>query len=217
MKKTSIIKTSFVVALGVFSTVACNNDKTTPGYTYMDDMYTSPSLETYGSSDLLPAGMEAQRPVEGTIPRGYHPYDVPNTNEGYNSTLANSTWPAEYANMDPEQGKDLYMKFCSHCHGEKGDGNGTLVQREKFLGVPGYDKARLADITPNSIYHVIMYGKNNMGSHASQLTYDERWRIIRYVWKMRMEQSGESMNVAAPATEAAPAVEAEAPQAETNH
>ena len=26
---------------------SCNIDKTTPGYTYMDDMYTSPSLETY--------------------------------------------------------------------------------------------------------------------------------------------------------------------------
>ena len=26
---------------------SCNADKTTPGYTYMDDMYTSPSLETY--------------------------------------------------------------------------------------------------------------------------------------------------------------------------
>lgn len=34
-----------------------------------------------------------------------------------------------------------------------------------------------------------MYGKNNMGSHASQLNYEERWKIIKYVWKLRQDQA----------------------------
>jgi hypothetical protein len=34
-----------------------------------------------------------------------------------------------------------------------------------------------------------MYGKNNMGSHAAQLNYEERWKIIKYVWKLRAEQA----------------------------
>ena len=35
------------------------------------------------------------------------------------------------------------------------------------------------------MYHVIMHGKGIMGSHASQLTYDKRWTIIRYVIELR--------------------------------
>jgi cytochrome c553 len=92
--------------------------------------------------------------------------------------------------FNAEDGKELYIQFCSHCHGEKGDGNGILMQREKILGVPGYGSDRLPDITPGSAYHVIMHGKNNMGSHASQLSYDERWKIIKYVFQLRAEQNG---------------------------
>jgi len=28
-----------------------------------------------------------------------------------------------------------------------------------------------------------------MGSHAAQLNYEERWKIIKYVWKLRAEQA----------------------------
>ena len=97
--------------------------------------------------------------------------------------------PQYFSTLDPENGKELYGQFCSHCHGEKGDGNGILMQREKILGIPGYGRDRLPDITPGSIYHVIMHGKNNMGSHSSQLNYDERWKIIKYVLKLREDQS----------------------------
>ena len=63
-----------------------------------------------------------------------------------------------------------------------GDGNGYLSKAEKFLGIPNY-KDR--DITEGSIYHVIMHGKNLMGSHSSQLTNKERWQIVQYVGKLR--------------------------------
>jgi len=87
------------------------------------------------------------------------------------------------------EAKQLYTMFCSHCHGDKGDGNGILVQREKILGVPSYSTERLPDITEGSIYHVIMHGKGIMGSHASQLNYDERWKIVQYVMQLRNEIS----------------------------
>lgn len=165
---------------------SCNVDKTTPGYTYMDDMYTSPSLETYAPAYQFANGLSAQLPVEGTVPRGYHPYEFANTNEGYDAAKTSLLMPEAYASEDVlTEGKELYTTFCVNCHGEKGDGNGNLVQQEKILGVPAY-KDR--DITPGSMYHVIMHGKGIMGSHASQLTYDERWKIVRYVVKLREDQ-----------------------------
>lgn len=165
----------------------------------MDDMYRSPSLETYAAAENTAQGTEAQLPVEGTVARGYVPYDLPNSNEGYEASKNNAAVPAYFAELNAEDGKELYSIFCSHCHGDKGDGNGILMEREKILGIPSYGADRLPDITPGSIYHVIMYGKNNMGSHASQLTYDERWKIIQYVMKLRQDQSA----TAAPAEPAA--------------
>jgi len=61
---------------------------------------------------------------------------------------------------------------------------GTLVKNEKFLGVPNY-KDR--DITQGSIYHVLMYGRNLMGSHSGQLTEAERWNVVQYVEHLRAD------------------------------
>ena len=58
------------------------------------------------------------------------------------------------------------------------------MKREKFLGIPSYADR---DITEGSIYHVLMYGINLMGSHASQVDQDERWKISQYVMDLRDE------------------------------
>lgn len=186
----AIIK-SLPIPVLALTVASCNTDKSTPGYTYMDDMYRSPGLETYQATDLFENGAAARTPIEGTVARGSVPYELENSNEGYMQSLTDdSAVPDYFASLNPDDGKELYNIFCSHCHGEKGDGIGILVEREKILGVPGYGADRLPDITPASAYHVIMYGKGMMGSHASQLNYDERWKVIRYVWKLRAEQSG---------------------------
>ena len=41
------IKTTLWIAGSALLLSACNSDKTTPGYTYMDDMYRSPAHQTY--------------------------------------------------------------------------------------------------------------------------------------------------------------------------
>ena len=41
------------------------------------------------------------------------------------------------------------------------------------------------EITEGSIYHVIFYGRNAMGSHASQVNEEERWQITQYVMELR--------------------------------
>ena len=189
MRKLDTLKIILASSLLLGVIASCNSEKTTPGYTYMDDMYRSPAIKTYEPSIDNPRQTSSLTPVEGTISRGYIPYDIPNTNEGYEDSKSNTSVPVNFSTLDPQEGKELYGQFCSHCHGDKGDGNGILMQREKILGIPGYGRDRLPDITPGSIYHVIMHGKNNMGSHSSQLNYDERWKLIKYVLKLREDQS----------------------------
>jgi len=179
----SILKITIALAF-IISLTSCWRDKTKPNYRYMPDMYNSVSYETYTNNPNFANGLTSQLPVEGTIARGQVPYDYADTTEGYDAALLNLKNPFEINEANLENGNKMYTIYCASCHGTKGAGDGTLVQREKILGVPNY-KDR--DITEGSIYHVIMYGRNMMGSHASQLTAQERWQVTMYVQQLRTE------------------------------
>jgi len=148
------------------------------------DMYDPVSYETYGENPYFENGLNAQLPVEGTIARGVAVYDYPDSEEGYQMAKDSLMAPFKATEASLEKGKITYNIYCSACHGDKGDGMGTLVKNEKFLGVPNY-KDR--EITEGSIYHVIMYGRNLMGSHAGQLTEAERWNVVQYVEHLRAD------------------------------
>ncbi len=167
-------------------------DKKTPNYRYMPNMYTSVSYETYGEYEILPNGQEAMLPPDGTIARGWNPYEFENTNEGKALATTNLKNPLEVSVKNLEKGKVLFEIFCAICHGSKGDGQGILVEREKFLGIPSYaDPGRT--ITEGNIYHVMMYGLNSMGSYASQTNEKERWQIAMHILDLKAALNGEPL------------------------
>lgn len=157
-------------------------DPSKPNYQYFPNMYEPVGYETYADSDAFANGIEAQLPVAGSVARGWEPYDYPDTNEGYEAAKADLKSPLEATAENSTTGKELYGIYCAVCHGNKGDGQGILMTREKFLGVPSYADR---DITSGSIYHVLMYGKNAMGSHAGQVNAEERWQIAQHVMELR--------------------------------
>lgn len=178
----SLIKIA-VIALVLVAFVSCKKD-TRPNYQFMPNMYVPVGYEAYAESDAFPNGIEAQLPAEGSIPRGYTPFDVDNTTEGYELAKTTLVSPLDSTQVDLNRGKELYDIYCGICHGNKGNGQGNLVKREKILGVPSYDDAGRA-ITAGSIYHTIHYGKNAMGSYANQLNEEERWQVVAYVLKLK--------------------------------
>src|SRR5690554_2499026 len=133
----SLVKIT-VIALVFASFVACQN-KSKPNYQFMPDMYESVGYETYSESAAFTNGVEAQLPVEGTVPRGHKPFDYENTIDGYNLAKANLMSPLDSTQVDLVRAKGLYDIYCGICHGTKGDGQGNLVKREKILGIPKYD------------------------------------------------------------------------------
>ena len=179
----SILKITIALAFLIILS-SCWGDKTKPNYQYMPDMYKSVGYETYTQNPNYANGMTTQIPVEGTIARGQVPYDFENTNEGYEAAKLELKNLLEVDEANLANGKKMYDIYCISCHGKTGAGDGVLVEREKFLGVPNY-KDR--EITEGSIYQVIMYGRNLMGSHASQLTAQERWQVTMYVQQLRTE------------------------------
>ncbi|MDY7394571.1 cytochrome c [Aureibaculum sp. 2210JD6-5] len=192
----SFIKYTSIVTLVVLMASCAGDSQRSREVQYMGDtdMYEAVPYETYSSNPILEDGMSAQHPVAGTIARGKTMYDVPNSEIGYQyakDSVRSPLWEkaptdsvAKISDENMSQGKYLYGIYCASCHGNTGDGQGVLVQNEKFLGVPSY-KDR--EITEGSIYHVIMYGRNLMGSHASQLNDKERWQVTHYVEQLRKD------------------------------
>ncbi|WP_324066873.1 MAG: cytochrome c [Flavobacterium sp.] len=176
----SLYKIVAVVGLSFMAT-SCF-DKAKPNYQFFPNMYEAVSYETYSEHDVFKGGVEAQVPAKGSIKRGFVPYEIPNTPEGYALAKATLKSPLDPTRINQDKAKDLYTVYCAICHGEKGDGKGNLVVKEKFLGVPNY-KDR--EITDGSIFHVITYGLNSMGSHANQLSQEERWMVADYVLKLK--------------------------------
>lgn len=179
-------KISVVLAL-VLLMASCF-DKSSPNYQYMPNMYEPVGYETYQGVDngLFPQGTEALLPPENTISRGYMPYKFENTLEGKDlARLEPSPLDSLETETNLAKGKELYDIYCAICHGPKGKGQGTLVKREKILGVPSYDDVA-RNITVGSTYHTIYYGLNSMGSYAAQLASEEEmWQVSEYVMKLK--------------------------------
>lgn len=178
------------VAVVIICAVSCQKNSR-PNYQYMPNMYESLSYETYGEYDVFEGKQEAMLPAEGSIPRGWKPYDFENSTAGYKLAKDTLKNPLKYTEENLEKGKALYSIYCAICHGTKGKGQGTLVKREKILGVPSYSDIGRA-ITEGSIYHVMFYGLNSMGSYASQTSEKERWQIVQYVESLKANLEGKT-------------------------
>lgn len=181
----SLFKIAFVLGI-VVSFSSCKDDQK-PNYQYMPNMYESVAYETYSESDAFnsPTGLkgkEGQLPAEGSIKRGFVPYGIPNTTEGYNFSKTITTSPLDSTAVDMKKAEELYGIYCAICHGTTGDGQGKLVKQQKFLGVPNYKDRQ---VTIGSIFHVETYGLNSMGSYANQLSQQERWMIAAYVLELK--------------------------------
>jgi mono/diheme cytochrome c family protein len=222
---------SFTYAIVALLLVSCGDStnkevdaKSNRSVQYFPNMYQSVGYEAYQEGEIFPGNVEAQKPVDGTVSRGWLPYDYEDDNEGYASAKANLENPVPLTEAHLANGQALYGIYCAICHGNKGNGVGYLVETEKILGVPSYD-AR--EITAGSIYHVMYYGINYMGSYASQTSIEERWEISHYVEALRADllgvprktvitEDGKPIEVATPATEQEGAESATVPNADSD-
>ena len=135
--------------------------------------------EYYSSNPNNPFGMNMREPVPNTVPRndqGYLPYRI-HKDSLQLAAKVKSPLPASVEIVS--EGKILYTRFCNHCHGETGQGDGLVGQVIK--GVPAYNSRSVKDKSEGHIFHVITQGIRRMGAHGSQLSVDERWKIVRYV------------------------------------
>ena len=188
--------------------VSCSKVRRNTGRAYMPDMAYSRAVETYASTEALQKkGVHYNAmPVEGTIARGdtltVYPYK--NDTAGY-AASKNFTNPLPALNaIQFKEATRLYLIYCGICHGEKLDGNGPLYKNgdgpftakpATLVGDPKYTA-----MAEGTMFHSVTYGKNMMGSYASQLSTEQRWMVIHYI---REKQAASASATPAPAKDSA--------------
>jgi len=197
MKRTTYFTAVLITALIV--TVSSCDNKRQPGKIYMPDMAYSRAYETYAERNDSVFTMDADNkggkifynnvPVAGTIKRGeLFPYTLPNDSNGYkmSANVQNPLGPLSHA--DSLEASRLFNINCAICHGAKGTANGPLSA--KIGAIANFTLPMYVAMTDGTMFHSINYGKNNMGSYASQLDRKQRWMIIKYIRTLQPKAAG---------------------------
>jgi mono/diheme cytochrome c family protein len=192
-----ILKKWFPYCLILFLLASCASDvRRDPGRVYMPDMAYSRAFETYSVTPeqreaWLKEGIHFSNvPVPGTIKRGaLFPFDLTKDKEGDTTNyVASRLVKSPLGELDAPtmvEAERLYLVNCAICHGPKLDGNGPL-----YKGGDGPYPAKPATLVGDAkyeampegqMYYSVTYGKNKMGSYASQLETRRRWMVIAYI------------------------------------
>ncbi len=177
------------ITIALFS---CSDVQRQPGAIYMPDMAYSRAYETYADHSNLDKErvFYNNMPVAGTIARGEElPFllikDVAGDSTNYIAAKqVISPLPALNASQMKEAER-LFLVNCAICHGTNLNGNGPLykdgngpypAKPAALVGDPKY-----AAMPEGQMFYSVTYGKNLMGSYASQLNRDQRWMVIHYI------------------------------------
>jgi cytochrome c553 len=185
MSKIRIFGATIMAVAATIVATSCK-DKRSTGWQYAPNMYEHIAPEYDQPNKNFEDGKTAQLPPAGTIPVGFTRFDYPNTRAGYDQANIEVKNMLAQTQANYAEGKKLYESFCSPCHGLTGQGDGGVVQHG-YPAPPSYSKGQssrggaMKDLTDGKIYHTITYGVNAMGSYASQLAPEERWKVIMYV------------------------------------
>jgi mono/diheme cytochrome c family protein len=216
MKRNSLIIIG--AALSAMTITSCFRDAKKPGLQYMPDMVKSVAVETYDESrnpDILANRksnkFSALQPVQGTIPAAqgmlpfknemydnttsYKPYHHKFSPEGEKASDADIN-PLEKTVINLNEGKRLFDIYCAPCHGKEGNADGTVTSANNKafpMGAPFsyFTDANLA-YTEGHMFYVTQYGRNMMGSYASQLNPNERWKVIMYVKQLQADYTAKN-------------------------
>jgi mono/diheme cytochrome c family protein len=188
MKKIKILFSIAAIASVAVMIESCH-DKRDPGRTYMPDMAVARSYQAYDANNLSKEGINyINYPVAGTIRRGdLLPFDVPFDSAGYkmSAQIKDPLPPLDSTHMAEAQ--RLFNINCAICHGPKMDAQGPLSASGKIPAVANLTLKQYVDMPVGTMFYSVTYGKNNMGSYASQLTREQRWMVIQYVKSHQLE------------------------------
>ncbi len=146
--------------------------------------------EYFNSNKYNPYRMNLREPAAHTVKRnayGWLPYrKVRVGKDSIDIVTAGMKNPLDSTKQILADGKVLYETYCKHCHGAKGEADGKVS--DKYAGVANLKGDAYVAISEAHIFQVITHGAGLMGSHGSQVSPDERWKIAKYVKALQKQK-----------------------------
>ncbi|MCH7399727.1 c-type cytochrome [Belliella sp. DSM 107340] len=199
-----LIRSIYVIATAgvAFGLASCSASGDHPGYEYAPQMYNSVPYEGltqivnedegqwlstredgkgefFNSNINNPHTMNMREPVANTVPRtkdGMLPYRLLAFELEKAAEVQN---PVELTDEVLAEGQQLFLQYCTACHGINGEGDGKAG--EVIGGVANLKGGAYINLPEGHIFHVIMKGKGRMGAHGSQIPQERIWKIVHYV------------------------------------
>ncbi|WP_031528341.1 c-type cytochrome [Dyadobacter crusticola] len=199
MKFKSLYKGLFVAAVFLSAVSGCKKDPSDPGKEFAPNMYLPVGYEPYKqekANPINPMGLTMRLPVAGTVARRNYQttfgktdsatvdlmvYNIPSDSISIAEKILKNPIPLNEGTL--AEGKVLYERYCQHCHGATGAGDGKVGAMYK--GVPNYASDAYKNMNEGHVFHVITYGRARMWPHGSQIDPAERWKIVHYVQKLQ--------------------------------
>ena len=104
------------------------------------------------------------------------------------------------APLDTALGHTLYTANCASCHGDRGLGDGPAARGLPIVPPPIGSASEIPDLSPTLAYNVVSVGISGSPMPAfANLSPQQRWNIVNYVWALR----GSPMEIPAAADAAA--------------
>ncbi|MCA9429930.1 MAG: cytochrome c [Candidatus Omnitrophica bacterium] len=149
-------------------------------------MKDQPRVDPYTASPLFRDETTARQPVAGTVSRnGLHE----------DSAYYQGQIDEQFIESNPEEvtmdllshGQERFRIYCAPCHGELGNGKGSIVQRG-FPEAASYHQDRLRNAPDGYLFDVITNGYGKMMPWRSQIPVGDRWAIIAYIRALQLSQ-----------------------------
>ena len=182
------MKKPHLIFLLLLFAVACERNPKKTGYEFLPDMARSVPYDAFAPNPVTPDGKTLQKPPAGSIPRGYMPYHygtAPEEAERAGRELVN---PIGITPESLARGKKVYENYCLVCHGDQGKGDGPLIP--KFPNPPSFTSKNVQAYPEGRLFHIVTRGSGMMPSHASQISPEDRWKLVRYVQTLQHPQGG---------------------------
>ncbi len=159
-------------------------------------MQEQPRQNPLSYSDFYADHRSARPPVEGTVARGQLNPD---------SYLATGKVGGEIGNYMPfpvtkevlDRGRERYNIYCAPCHSRVGDGQGFIPSRGFSRMPPSYHIPRLQKAPLGYFFDVMTNGFGIMPDYASQISPEDRWKIVAYIKALQLSQDATQADIPA--------------------
>ncbi|MFI5345554.1 MAG: c-type cytochrome [Elusimicrobiota bacterium] len=187
MSRKSLRPALILAALLSLLVLATRRDLSRPNSRLFWDMVRSPAVHSQSASPVFADGRAMRPAPAGTVARGETPLRFgPGAEERERAgrELKNPFAPS-YEVMT--RGKKVFETDCQHCHGLAGLGDGAVAKAFPSFSFPLATKSAY-DLPDGAIFHIITYGRNLMPAHASQVSVDDRWKVIHYLRDLQRQE-----------------------------